>query len=204
MLIAGIDEAGRGPLAGPVVAAAVILDPLRRVRGLRDSKMMTPEARERVAVEIRANSIAWAVAAERRRRNRRAQYPACDAARNASRRRGARVQPFEALVDGDHCPELGCPAYAIVKGDRDVPAISAASIIAKTARDAMLVALDREYPDVRLRASQGLRDAGAPRRARSARPMSCAPAHVCAGLAGVARFLVTTRRSPPSIRAARY
>jgi ribonuclease HII len=146
MLIAGIDEAGRGPLAGPVVAAAVILDPTRRVRGLRDSKVMTPEQREEVAIDIRARAIAWAVAA-----SDVGEIDALNILRAtllAMRRavEGLAIQPIEALVDGDHCPQLVCPVYAIVKGDRDVPAISAASIIAKTTRDAMLVALDREYP----------------------------------------------------------
>jgi ribonuclease HII len=146
MLVAGIDEAGRGPLAGPVVAAAVILDPKRKIRGLRDSKVMTAEARDRVAAEIRAKSIAWAWAA-----SDVGEIDALNILRAtllAMRRAVAAlaVQPLEALIDGDHCPQLACPAYAIVKGDRDVPAISAASIIAKTTRDAMLVVLDREYP----------------------------------------------------------
>jgi ribonuclease HII len=146
VLIAGIDEAGRGPLAGPVVAAAVILDPARKVRGLRDSKLMTPEQRESVAADIRARAIAWAVAA-----SDVGEIDALNILRAtllAMRRAfdGLSVRPAEALVDGDHCPELACPAYPIVKGDRDIAAISAASIIAKTARDAMLVALDREYP----------------------------------------------------------
>jgi len=146
MLIAGIDEAGRGPLAGPVVAAAVILDTKRRVRGLRDSKVMTPEQREEVAIDIRARAIAWAVAL-----SDVGEIDAMNILRAtllAMRRavEALAIQPIEALVDGDHCPQLVCPVYAIVKGDRDVPAISAASIIAKTARDAMLIALDRDYP----------------------------------------------------------
>jgi ribonuclease HII len=146
MLIAGIDEAGRGPLAGPVVAAAVILDPKRRVRGLRDSKVMTPEQREEVAIDIRARAIAWAVAL-----SDVGEIDAMNILRAtllAMRRavEALAIQPIEALVDGDHCPQLVCPVYAIVKGDRDVPAISAASIIAKTTRDAMLIALDRDYP----------------------------------------------------------
>ena len=146
MLVAGVDEAGRGPLAGPVVAAAVILDPARKVRGLRDSKLMTPEQREEVAAGIRAKAIAWAFAA-----SDVGEIDALNILRAtllAMRRavEGLSVRPVEALVDGDHCPQLACPTYAIVKGDRDIAAISAASIIAKTARDAMLVALDREYP----------------------------------------------------------
>jgi ribonuclease HII len=146
MLIAGVDEAGRGPLAGPVVAAAVILDPARKVRGLRDSKIMTPEQRTRVAADIRTKAIAWAVAA-----SDVGEIDALNILRAtllAMRRavESLTVQPLEVLIDGDHCPQLTCPAYAIVKGDRDVAAISAASIIAKTTRDAMLEVLDREYP----------------------------------------------------------
>jgi ribonuclease HII len=146
VLIAGVDEAGRGPLAGPVVAAAVILDPDRRLRGLRDSKVLTPVERERLAVKIRANAIAWAVGF--------ADVGEIDtlnilrASLLAMRRavHALAVAPTEALVDGNQCPELDCPVYAIVKGDRDIASISAASIIAKTTRDAMLVELDRVYP----------------------------------------------------------
>lgn len=146
VFVAGIDEAGRGPLAGPVVAAAVILDPSRKIRGLRDSKVMTPEERDEVGAAIRAKALAWAVAS-----SDVAEIDSLNILRAtllAMRRavEALAVQPFEALIDGDHCPALACPAYAIVKGDRDVPAISAASIIAKTTRDAMLVELDREYP----------------------------------------------------------
>ena len=146
VLIAGVDEAGRGPLAGPVVAAAVILDPDRRLRGLRDSKVLTPVERERLAVKIRANAIAWAVGF--------ADVGEIDtlnilrASLLAMRRavHALAVAPTEALVDGNQCPELDCPVYAIIKGDRDIASISAASIIAKTTRDAMLVELDRVYP----------------------------------------------------------
>ena len=146
VLVAGIDEAGRGPLAGPVVAAAVILDPARPVAGLRDSKLLSPQRREYLAVEIRGRSLAWAVAecsvAEIDALN------ILQATLLAMRRAfdALRVKPAQALVDGDRCPPLACPAQAIVKGDRDVAAISAASILAKTARDAMLIELDREYP----------------------------------------------------------
>jgi len=140
MLIAGIDEAGRGPLAGPVVAAAVILDPARRIRGLKDSKMLSAEEREEIAPKIRERAIAWAVAlsdvGEIDTLNiLRASLLAMRRAVEA-----LSVVPVEALVDGDYCPDLRCPVYAM-------PAISAASILAKTARDAMLVELDRVYPD---------------------------------------------------------
>ncbi len=145
-LIAGIDEAGRGPLAGPVVAAAVILDPARPIAGLRDSKLLSAARRDELAVVIRARALAWSVAA--------ADVDEIDAlnirqATLLAMRRACEdldVAPDEAWVDGDRCPALACPARAIVKGDRDVAAISAASILAKTARDALLVELDRVYP----------------------------------------------------------
>jgi ribonuclease HII len=147
MLIAGIDEAGRGPLAGPVFAAAVILDPARPIEGLKDSKLLPAPARERLAAEVKAYALAWAIAS-------------CDVAEIdalnilhatllAMRRAfdALGVAPGEVLVDGDRMPDLGgCPARPIVQGDRRVPVISAASILAKTARDARLAELDREYP----------------------------------------------------------
>jgi len=145
-LVAGVDEAGRGPLAGPVVAAAVILHVRRPIEGLRDSKLLTALARDRLAGEIRVRAVAWAVAS--------ADVGEIDTinilqASLLAMRRAIEllsVQPSEALVDGNCCPALTCPTRAIVKGDRDIPAISAASILAKTARDAMLVDLDRLYP----------------------------------------------------------
>jgi len=145
--VAGIDEAGRGPLAGPVYAAAVILDPSRRIRGLRDSKVLAPERREALAHEIRDRALAWAVAS--------ADVHEIDtlnilrATLLAMRRavEALSVLPVEALVDGNQCPTLACPVHAIVKGDRDVASISAASILAKTARDALLVQLHMQYPE---------------------------------------------------------
>ena len=146
MLIVGVDEAGRGPLAGPVVAGAVILDPERKIRGLRDSKILPPVKRERLADIIRERAIAWSIGV--------AEVDEIDhinilqATMLAMRRAVAAlsIAPHEALVDGDRCPELPCPTYPIVKGDRDVAVISAASILAKTHRDALLVALDAQYP----------------------------------------------------------
>jgi ribonuclease HII len=145
-LIAGIDEAGRGPLAGPIVAAAVILDERRPIDGLRDSKLLTALQRERLAEAIRTRALAWAVAeadvSEIDHLNiLRATFVAMARAVAA-----LEVTPEEAWVDGDRCPELPCPSRAIVRGDRDVAAISAASILAKTARDALLVELDARYP----------------------------------------------------------
>ena len=119
MLIAGVDEAGRGPLAGPVVAAAVILDPSQRIRGLRDSKLLTPSAREELAVLIRTRAIAWAVAE-------------------------SGVDEIDTL--NILRATLLAMRRAIVDGDRQIAAIAAASILAKTVRDALLVGLDRSYP----------------------------------------------------------
>ena len=146
MLIAGVDEAGRGPLAGPVVAAAVILDPVQRIRGLRDSKLLTPAAREDLAALIRTHAVAWAVA-----ESDVAEIDALNilqATLLAMRRAIERLttRPEVAWIDGLHCPQVDCPARAIVDGDRLVAAIAAASILAKTARDALLVELDRSYP----------------------------------------------------------
>lgn len=146
MLIAGIDEAGRGPLAGPVVAAAVILAPGRPIAGLRDSKQLAAPRREALALAIRRDALAYAVAL--------ADVDEIDALNIlqatllAMRRACARlrVAPAEAWIDGNHCPPLDVPARAVIKGDRDVAAISAASILAKTVRDRMLVVFDRRYP----------------------------------------------------------
>ena len=146
MLIAGVDEAGRGPLAGPVFAAAVILHPDRPIAGLRDSKLLSAARRERLAVEIRASALAWAVAS--------ADVAEIDSlnilqATLVAMRRAVEAlipAPAQALIDGNRVPRLGCPARAIIKGDRDVPSISAASILAKTARDALLMELHALYP----------------------------------------------------------
>lgn len=146
LLVAGIDEAGRGPLAGPVVAAAVILDARRPVTGLADSKALSPQRRDALAALIRERALAWSTAS--------ADVAEIDAlnilqATMLAMRRAVEalaIAPQEALVDGNRCPQLACRARAIVKGDRDVAAISAASILAKTTRDAMLVELDRAWP----------------------------------------------------------
>jgi len=150
-LVAGVDEAGRGPLFGPVVAAAVILDPVRPIDGIADSKQLKPAERERLAVEIRAHSLAWAVAW--------ADASEIDAlnilqATHLAMRRallGLRIAPTHVQVDGNRCPRIddlpfACSIEAVVRGDALVPAIGAASILAKTERDSMLVELDRIYP----------------------------------------------------------
>jgi ribonuclease HII len=144
--ICGIDEAGRGPLAGPVVAAAVILDPGRRIRGLRDSKVLTPERREELAVRIRERSIAWAVA--------EASVEEIDElnilrASLLAMRRAVDLLTIAAeyaLVDGNQMPLLRIPGRPIIDGDALEPAISAASILAKTSRDAQMRQFDTCHP----------------------------------------------------------
>jgi ribonuclease HII len=143
---AGVDEAGRGPLAGPVYAAAVILDPERPIEGLTDSKLLAPEEREHLAVVIRANARAWAVSW--------ADVHEIDAINIlqasllAMQRAVAAlsVPPRLALVDGDRAPRFSCRARAIIQGDRSQPAISAASILAKVERDAEMRRLAGHYP----------------------------------------------------------
>jgi len=145
-LICGVDEAGRGPIAGPVFAAAVILDPRRPVAGLKDSKLLAPTRREALAVMIRREARAWAVASATVQEID--QLNILQATLLAMRRavEQLEVDPDEAWIDGDHCPRLTCKARAVIGGDRSVPQISAASILAKTARDAEMLRLHAQYP----------------------------------------------------------
>lgn len=149
--IAGVDEAGRGPLAGPVVAAAVILDPRRRIDGLADSKVLAPQVREALAVLIRARAVAWAVAWSDREEID--ELNILQATLLAMRRAllALPIPPTHVQVDGNCTPcvadlRLACTVEAIVGGDSSVAAISAASILAKTCRDAMMRRLDACYP----------------------------------------------------------
>lgn len=144
---AGVDEVGRGPLAGPVVAAAVIFDPAApRIRGLRDSKRVPPDERERLAERIRGRALAWAVgAAEVEEIDRLNIFHASLLAMTRALA-ALPIAPRRILVDGLHCPPCGIPGEAIVGGDDNVTSISAASIVAKVHRDALMVALDRDYP----------------------------------------------------------
>ena len=146
-LVAGVDEAGRGPLAGPVCAAAVILDPNQPIEGLNDSKKLTAKKREALAPLIKARALAWCIAW--------ADVSEIDslnilqATMLAMTRavEGLSIKPELILVDGNRTPKnLPAPASAVVKGDAKVAAIAAASILAKTARDAKMVALDAVYP----------------------------------------------------------
>ncbi len=160
MWVAGVDEAGRGPLAGPVSAAAVILDPARPIVGLADSKRLSPGRRAMLEIEIQDRALAWAVAwadlAEIDSLN--ILHAALLAMRRAVAALG--LAPDLVLVDGNRCPDFGCPAQAIVRGDASVAVISAASILAKEARDRELVRLDDLYPGYGLAKHKGYPTAG--------------------------------------------
>lgn len=144
--IAGVDEAGRGPLAGPVIAAAVILDPTKPIKGLNDSKKLTEKQRNKLFLEIRQHALAWSVA--------RATVAEIDeinilqASLLAMQRAvaGLGVAPKLVLVDGNKAPLFACEAKAIIQGDLLEPAISAASIVAKVLRDRYMVMLHKKYP----------------------------------------------------------
>ncbi len=146
LLIAGVDEAGRGPLAGPVCAAAVILDPARPIAGIADSKKLSPARRELLDVKIREDSLAWSIAWASAEEIDRINI--LQATLLAMRRAVAAlaIRPGRILVDGNRCPEFGIQAEAIVGGDGTVLAIGAASILAKVARDRLMDQLDREFP----------------------------------------------------------
>ena len=144
--LAGVDEAGRGPLAGPVYAACVILDPARPIVGLADSKALSPGRRERLAEEIRARAFAWSLASAEADEIDRVNILQATLSAMARAVTALALRPDEVLVDGNRLPRLDVPARAVVRGDATVPAISAASILAKTARDARLAELDGLYP----------------------------------------------------------
>lgn len=147
LLICGVDEAGRGPLAGPVCAAAVILDPARPIPGLRDSKKLTETRRVLLAEEIRTHALAWSVAwaSEAEIDHLNILQASLLAMRRAVLSLGR--EPVEVLIDGNRCPELPFPSRAIVKGDDTEPSISAASILAKTERDKEMRRFAVMYPE---------------------------------------------------------
>lgn len=146
-LVCGVDEAGRGPLAGSVFAAAVILDPAKPIAGLADSKKLSEKKRDALAIKIKENALAWAVATSSVEEIDEINILQASllAMKRAVETLG--VLPNEVLVDGLHCPNLPMPMRAIVQGDSKEASISAASILAKTARDADLYALDKLYPE---------------------------------------------------------
>ena len=153
--IAGVDEVGRGPLAGPVVTAAVILDPLKPIEGLTDSKKLTEAQREVLSEEIKQKALCWALG--------RAEVEEIDrinilqATMLAMQRAVKALQqtPEYVLVDGNRTPRFACPAEAIIKGDLTVPEISAASIVAKVARDQEMSQLELQYPGYGLAKHKG-------------------------------------------------
>ena len=178
-LIAGVDEAGRGPLAGPVVAAAVILDPMRPIRGLRDSKQLAPERREVLAVRIRERALAWAVA--------EADHDEIDlfnilqATLLAMKRAllGLARRPTMIMIDGNCAPHLhdcfaDCEVQTVIAGDDLIPSISAASIVAKTYRDALMVRLSANYPGYGLAQHFGY---GTPQHLRALAHLGPCPIH---------------------------
>lgn len=145
-LVCGVDEAGRGPLAGPVVAAAVILDPARPIPGLNDSKKLSEKKRAALAPLIRERALAWAVAEASVEEIDRLNI--LHATMLAMQRAVAAlaVRPVSALIDGNRCPPLDIPADAVVQGDGKIASIAAASILAKTVRDAGMLELHERYP----------------------------------------------------------
>ncbi|PID45718.1 MAG: ribonuclease HII [Proteobacteria bacterium] len=155
MRIAGVDEVGRGPLVGAVVAAAVILDPRQPIDGLTDSKKLTEKKRESLALEIKAKALSWSLG--------RAEVEEIDqlnilwASMLAMKRavEGLHIEPEFVKIDGNRCPDLPYPMQAIVKGDLTEAEISAASILAKVSRDHEMVTLDKQYPGYGLAKHKG-------------------------------------------------
>jgi ribonuclease HII len=145
-ILAGVDEAGRGPLAGPVVAAAVILDVTYPIAGLADSKTLSAARREALAAQIRAHASAWALGMASVEEIDRLNILQATLLAMQRAVHALAITPALVLVDGNCAPRLACPVRTVVRGDASVKAISAASILAKVARDAMLVDLDSRYP----------------------------------------------------------
>ena len=144
--ICGVDEAGRGPLAGPVYAAAVVLDAARPIEGLKDSKLLSAARREFLEISIRGNALAFAVACATVEEIDRLNILQASMLAMQRAVAGLGMVPDEAWIDGNRCPKLPCRARAIVQGDRLHPVISAASILAKTARDAEMLRMHERFP----------------------------------------------------------
>ncbi|MFA5662720.1 ribonuclease HII [Castellaniella sp.] len=180
--LAGVDEAGRGPLAGPVFAAAVILDPAHGIEGLADSKKLSPGRRTQLAGEIRFKALAWAVASASALEIDRINILQATLLAMLRAVHALSRVPEHVLVDGNRLPRgLPCPAACLIGGDARVPAISAASILAKTARDAYCQVLHEQYPEYGFDAHKGygtarhlaslLRHGPCPEHRRSFRPV---------------------------------
>lgn len=145
-LCAGVDEAGRGPLAGPVMAAAVILDPERPIPGLVDSKQLSPQRREDLEIEIKNRALAWSLGGATVEEIDAVNILQASMLAMQRAVQGLAVMPAQVLVDGNRCPRFAVPARAIIRGDQTIAAISAASILAKVARDREMIELDARYP----------------------------------------------------------
>lgn len=146
LLTCGVDEAGRGPLAGAVYAAAVILNPKYPIAGLADSKTLSEKKRDSLTLQIKEYALAWAIASSSVEEIDRINILQASLLAMKRAIEALHLAPAQALVDGLHCPRVSMPAKAIVKGDSQVPAIAAASILAKTARDAEMRRLHELYP----------------------------------------------------------
>ena len=146
-MICGVDEAGRGPLAGPVYAAAVILNPDIPILGLADSKKLSARKREQLAVEIRAKALGWAIGSSTVEEIDSINILQATLLAMKRAVEGLEIRPVKVLVDGNTSPHLDVPVETIVRGDVSVPAISAASILAKTARDAVMLEYHRLFPE---------------------------------------------------------
>lgn len=146
LLLAGVDEAGRGPLAGPVAAAAVILDPAYSINGLADSKVLSAPRRERLAEEIEQHALSWAVCFAEAEEIDRVNILHATMAAMSRAVDGLERLPEMVLIDGNRIPQLSIEAHAVIKGDARVACISAASILAKVYRDRRMIALHQRYP----------------------------------------------------------
>ncbi len=154
-LTCGVDEAGRGPLAGAVFAAAVILDPAKPIDGLADSKKLSEQQRDALAILIKRDALAWAVATASVEEIDRINILQASLLAMKRAMEALSIKPDEALIDGLYCPKTSIPSQAIVKGDSKVAAISAASILAKTARDADMLVMHARYPQYRFDKHKG-------------------------------------------------
>ena len=145
-LICGVDEAGRGPLAGPVYAACVVLNPQSRIHGLADSKQLSAARREQLASQIKSCALAWVIASASVEEIDRLNILQASLLAMKRAVENLSLEPAEVLIDGLYCPKLKFPARAIVRGDCKIPEIMAASILAKTARDSEMLALHLRFP----------------------------------------------------------
>jgi ribonuclease HII len=155
--VCGVDEAGRGPWAGPVCAAAVILAPRRPIEGLNDSKLLTAKKREALEVEIKARALAWGVGFATVQEIASVNILQATGLAMLRAVQALHVQPVFALVDGNYAFQLPCPVKTVIKGDGISSSIAAASILAKTARDRLMGEMDEQYPGYGFAAHKGYR-----------------------------------------------